>query len=185
MRKERAKATNDIKEVSNADAIKLMFSKHRESAEKLDYFLCGISAALFAYIGEKFTPSKDFHASEILIMSALLFLSLGFYAGCRRILICNSAVRENQKQFESEELAARMIAKLKNCGEVYVTDNDEQVPRAEAIIAKDNLLDEVEHFKQTRAFCETMQMRYASERDFLVFGGFVLIVLSKFLQWFE
>ncbi len=35
-----------------------VYGHYREAEQKLDYFVCGISGALFAYLGQHYIPHK-------------------------------------------------------------------------------------------------------------------------------
>jgi hypothetical protein len=94
------------------DQIKDLFTKQHASNERLDYFMCGVAGALFAYTGQTFTPEKlSFYACIATIVS-LLLLSLSFYCGYRRILAQNSITRSNHKEIATCDLIKTMFERI-------------------------------------------------------------------------
>jgi hypothetical protein len=62
------------------DQIKDLFTKQHASNEKLDYFMCSVAGALFAYIGQTFTPEKLPTKCCIVSILSLILLSYPFTA---------------------------------------------------------------------------------------------------------
>jgi hypothetical protein len=52
-----------------------LFSKSHDSNEKFDYFMCSVAGALFAYLGQTFTPEKLSLKCCIATFAALIFFS--------------------------------------------------------------------------------------------------------------
>jgi hypothetical protein len=57
-----------------------LFSKEHAASERFDYFVCGIAGALFAYIGQAYTP-HTFGSRYYYLMPAALLLTVSFLFG--------------------------------------------------------------------------------------------------------
>jgi hypothetical protein len=100
-----------------SDSIEVYRRSH-EAAEKLDYFICGVGGALFAYIGQNYIPHKLEFGISLLEPLALIFLAGAFFAGLKRIETCNAQTNINHEQLklndESKELIKLIGPLLKN-----------------------------------------------------------------------
>jgi hypothetical protein len=113
-----------------------LYKAHRESSEKFDYFVCGVSGALFAYLGQKFdgtTPVLAF----ILEVAALGALATSFYYGLKRVEISVTCPRGNYRQAEAAAAKKSIFGTL-NEGKIVTRgragkDSVQFVERAEGV----------------------------------------------------
>jgi hypothetical protein len=82
----------------------------QESSDKFDYFICGVSGSLFAYIAQTYTPQR-FETLPIEPL-ALLFLALSFYTGAVRIETANTMKLLNHEMLDASEKAGEMTKAL-------------------------------------------------------------------------
>ncbi len=104
-----------------------MYGKAHEGSEKFDYFVCGISGALFAYIGQQYTPHKIEFSLSLLEPLSLVFLLLSFYAGLKRIETVNKCTMVNHKILEAAESARNLADQLREAGESFCDPADGRV----------------------------------------------------------
>jgi len=83
------------------------------SVEKFDYFVCSVAGALFAYVGQNYTPHKLDSTYSVLTPLALVYLILSFGFGFRRIYIANIAKKLN-KEFVKEHGDCIHLTKIIN-----------------------------------------------------------------------
>lgn len=62
-----------------------VFHNLKSSEQKFEYFMLGVSVALFAYIGEKYIPQKISFSQNTFELLALIFLVISIFAGFKRI----------------------------------------------------------------------------------------------------
>lgn len=62
-----------------------VFNRMKESQMKFDYFIVGLSSALFAYLGEKFSPQPISLSSNTIELAALICLAVSVMAGLKRV----------------------------------------------------------------------------------------------------
>lgn len=173
------------------DQIKDLFTKQHASNERLDYFMCGVAGALFAYTGQTFAPEKlSFYACIVTIVS-LLLLSLSFYCAYRRIQSQNSVTRGNRMEIETCNLIKTMFERIvefennesrglrgtitNEMGEPYTLDR----LKAEKKTEENSLIEIRENILADRS----LYIKYGVERDASLIIGFVAILAAKILQW--
>jgi hypothetical protein len=88
-----------------------LFKAHRESSEKFDYFVCGVSGALFAYLGQKFDGTTPILAFSF-ELAALGALATSFYYGLKRIELSITCLGGNYRQAEAAEAKKSIIGTL-------------------------------------------------------------------------
>lgn len=78
----------------NASRSDRLYEIGREAGEKYDYFMAGLAAALTAYLGENFNPSRaSWLVADVLEALAILILIASVAAGIKRIAIANRLLR--------------------------------------------------------------------------------------------
>ncbi|HZF02011.1 MAG TPA: hypothetical protein VE344_08965 [Methylomirabilota bacterium] len=81
----------------NSKASLTLHEKSLASVEKFDYFLCGFAGALFAYIGQNYTPHKFDNWFYYLIPLALVCLTVSLAFGLRRLQLSIAITELNKK----------------------------------------------------------------------------------------
>lgn len=82
---------------------------YREAAEKLDYFLVGLSAALAGYLGQQISLNRiGFNGPTAELVSVILF-GLSMVAGIRRIEWMVAGLAKNQEMLRHGESAGSLV----------------------------------------------------------------------------
>ena len=154
-----------------SDSIEVYRRSH-EAAEKLDYFICGVAGALFAYIGQNYIPRKLEFGISLLEPLALIFLAGAFFAGLKRIEVCSAQTSINHDQLklndEAKELIKLIGPSLEN-KDLFQSQPDRNIFQTENL---KKLLNKV-YLKNSR---------YYKLRNRLLALGFGAIFLSKLLS---
>jgi hypothetical protein len=165
-----------------------LHEKSLASVEKLDYFLCGFAGALFAYIGQNYTPHKLDNWFYFLIPLSLFSLTASLAFGLRRLQLSIAVVELNKKvvsvfeecQSINDELA-KHIEKKELSSSVNILTG-EKLNSLELIeLQKTNR----EKAKQDKLKAEVKIKRantYGSFQNIFLIIGFLLILASKILQ---
>jgi len=156
-----------------------------QSIEKFDYFICGLAGALFAYIGEHYSPRKlDFGISALEPM-ALFFLASSFLFGLKRIEWNTCVKKVNAAMLDAAEKAGstiEVLSKPRTTG-VYINSETGDAYDAEALRRRHAV-----YLKQRADLEPTLNKamrkanRYYEIRDILLLLGFLMIFLAKILQ---
>ena len=64
-----------------------VFKSVTESQQKFDYFLLGLTTALFAYVGEKFSPQAFSFSPNTCELLALMFFLISIFASIKRLTL--------------------------------------------------------------------------------------------------
>jgi hypothetical protein len=80
-----------------------LFSREHAAGEKFDYFICSIAGALFAYIGQSYTPHRFDSWYYLLIPLALLSLTISLLFGLLLIKISKEITRLNKEYISCVE----------------------------------------------------------------------------------
>jgi hypothetical protein len=89
-----------------------IYEKEHASVQKLDYFLCGFAGALFAYIGQNYTPHKLDNWFYCLMPLALFCLTISLGFGLRRLQISNDVTKLNKEIVLAYETCESIHAQL-------------------------------------------------------------------------
>jgi hypothetical protein len=80
-----------------------LYHKEYESFQKLDYFICGVAGALFAYIAQTYTPHVLNSWFYFLTPAALLSLTICFGCGLRGMQLSNETAKLNRESHFAAE----------------------------------------------------------------------------------
>ena len=80
-----------------------VFKTLKNSEQKFEYFMLGMTVALFAYIGEKYTPQPISFSQNTFELSALLLLVISIIVGFKRIEMNIVSQRLNYNNLHSSE----------------------------------------------------------------------------------
>ncbi len=160
-----------------------VFGISQEAQGKLDYFLCGVTGALFAYLGEHYIPRRLEPDATCLEPLALLFLMCAFFAGIKRLEHSGLAKQFNYEMLDAAEKAGKYTKALSE-GPVGVVYNEEggQITNQSAIAVKR------QEYMDNQAIGESL-MRKAGEksgfyyrvRNRLLYLGFLTVLAAKLL----
>lgn len=173
------------------DQIKDLFTKQHASNEKLDYFMCSVAGALFAYMGQTFAPEKLKIYTCVITIVSLLLLSFAFYCAYRRIQTQNSVTRGNRMEIEACNLIQKMFASI-----TEFEDNERRGlhgnitnEMGEPYTLERLKMEKVEKEKELNEILVTIEtdrlscVSYGAWRDGLLLLGFVAILVAKVFQW--
>lgn len=88
------------------------FGRYHEGEQKLDYFICGVAGALFAYIGQHYIPRKLHLDASVLEPMALLFIGASFFFALKRIGNTVLLMRVNHLMLHAAENAGKITGAL-------------------------------------------------------------------------
>lgn len=160
-----------------------LFKKANESREKLDYFMCSVAGALFAYAVQNYTPRKIAWDSSILEPLALACLVFGFFAGIRRIehtILVTHLNAESLHSSESAGSATEVLMKSQGASGPFFNTDTGDVYDAESLLKAR---------AQAQAFRDEVNKRLKQEvkrtkrwyelRNGFILGGFILLLTAK------
>lgn len=170
-----------------ADRSVELFKEMSVSMQKFDYFVLGISIALFAYLGKDFKPVQfglNVGTFELLALTSL-FISIVF--GYLRIK-CDLTIKSlNFNTLSLGEMRGALTEALLTPGPKYNAETGDVIDRNKAVI-------EIEMFKEiidkNRSILKSKQdssVLLSTCRDISLGIGFFSILLTKYfdliLQW--
>jgi hypothetical protein len=159
-----------------------LFSKEHSSSEKFDYFVCSVAGALFAYIGQTYTPHTFDSWFYYLTPIALLALTLCFCCGFILIKMSNDITRLNKVLYLEMEEGER-LTKLLRTDQKEFTNSYGVVASRESIEKERNEeLDSAEEIRKEINSKDEKAAKWIYGRNSLLALGFILILLSKVLQ---
>ena len=173
------------------DQIKDLFTKQHASNEKLDYFMCSVAGALFAYMGQTFAPEKLQIYTCVTTIVSLLLLSFSFYCAYRRIQTQNAVTRGNRMEIEACNLIQKMFASITEfennerrglCGNI-TNEMGEHYTLERLKMEKAEKEKELNAIRETIEADRLSHISYGVWRDGLLLFGFVAILVAKVFQW--
>jgi hypothetical protein len=165
-----------------------VFEMHQKGSQKLDYFLCSIAGALFAYITQTYSPQKLDNIFSILQTAALLILSVSFYAGIRRIQYANAMFRYNHDMLCANQDVVKLDALL-NLPEKHSSFRNQSTGQTESRLQIEqkrlSRIEDAGAAEQLMAKARKKLARHGQSQLRLLFLGFLAILVSKILQPYE
>jgi len=159
----------------------------QDSIVKFDYFVCGVSGAIFAYIIRDYSPHRLQWGIDLLEPASLIFLAASFFTGLKRIEAYNLCVHCTHDITAAGERAERLTAELKKGNsDIFIGDQDgRNYSRQEIVAQRDAFL--VRKDALTRHLDKVnrkVKLRYNLRNIFLLLG-FLTIFFSKVLLPYE
>jgi hypothetical protein len=171
--------------MSDLFSAKDLFSREHSSKEKFDYFICSVAGALFAYIGQTYTPHKLDSWFYYLTPLALFLLALSFACGLIRIYVSNDVIKLNKYIMRNFEDCISISEELRK-GSTTFTDHAGNVLSRKDLedkrVLKNKLIKHDESQIQSR---NTIARLLGVGRDLFLTFGFILILGSKILQPYQ
>ena len=154
-------------------------SQWRDSAEKFDYFILGVTCALCAFISQTYKPERVGFNAGTLELIALLVLVLAVVAGFRRIERSLQATAINHRVLHAYEARGGMVAKLPE-GRTLLNEATGEFYSPEAAIRRvADLTKEIKHFEaQLGPVQQSAQVKYHL-RNGLTLGGFLCLLGAR------
>lgn len=152
----------------------------RQSSEKFDYFVTGITGALCAYISQTFKPEQISFSPNTLELVSLLILVGSVYAGFKRIESAVETHRHNHHSLHLSEQTGQLMSKFE--GQHLLNEATGEILPAEQVVAK------IKYLKKIQPEVESLAETAAQEagtwytwRNRLLASGFCLLVAAKVL----
>jgi len=165
-----------------------LFEKEHEATAKFDYFITTIAGALFAYIGQTYTPHKFDCWYYFIIPLALILLTACFYLGCKVLLGNTETTRLNKEVAQAHEQCENINIQLNKFPKnpVFPDSLGRDVPRTEMEQRVRGLNQKIKTTKAA-ALAKMEKVEFIIKwRNFFLFIGFILILVAKFSQpYFE
>jgi hypothetical protein len=158
------------------------------SIEKFDYFICGVTGALFAYLSQTYQPHKIEDAFSILQISSLLLLAVSFYAGIKRIQFFILMTRINHEFLSASEAAGKITTSLFEYpgANVFHNQGSGELKKPDDLERKRE--DDLRRAKELEASFPLVRrkaIRYGRVRETFLLLGFLTILVSKVAQPYQ
>lgn len=156
-----------------------LYSSWRESTEKFDYFMLGVTCALCAYISQNYQPAKVGLNPGTLELGALLVLVLGTVTGFRRIERTLQATSINHRLLHAYEARGALVSEMAD-GKPLLNQSTGQVYTPEAaqahVVALSNSIDALE---REIAPVKRDALKQYRLRNGLTLAGFLLLLAAR------
>lgn len=157
-----------------------LFAHHVEATEKFDYFICGVTGAIFAYVVQHYTPSKLAFSPSVLEPVGLVLLVAAFFVGLKRIEVLVSSRRGNYLIAQAGEQAnAALKAQFSNDipirGGTVVSAESAEAQRHRAIKEREAL-------EKKMDVVSKKGMLLYRWRNYLLMAGFIALLAAKILE---
>jgi hypothetical protein len=164
-----------------------VYFKYQESAEKLDYFVCGVAGALFAYAGQNFAPRKLDSVISLLEPLALCFLVAAFFTGIKRIEASINLKKLNHIMLDAGEKAGAAAGAAadarKTGGTSYYNEHGGEVFGVETIAKKHEWQRGLHDAAEAEIEVAIRKANtFYTLRNCLLIAGFVALLAAKLLQ---
>lgn len=159
-----------------------VFSGFREAQQKFDYFVTGISGALFAYIAQTYTPERIAFSPAILEPASLVCLAVSFFLGVRRIATYVTTVKLNHDMLDHGEKAGSCTDAMLNGGHtMFDRQSGEVASRHDFEVQRQFHMKQAESARIDMELASSRFERIGYHRDWWLYCGFGAIFLSKIL----
>jgi hypothetical protein len=154
----------------------------QESQHKFDYFITGITGAIFAYVSQAYVPHRIGLDYSVIEPIAMLFLAASFFMGLKRIESTAAVIRLNHKMLQASEKAASITDKVGQPGTgIFVHNSGNEFTREQLIERRKMHLAEAEAAESLMQSLVSRGSRYYVLRDWSLVAGFLAIVVAKIL----
>jgi hypothetical protein len=161
----------------------IAFEGYREGIQKFDYFVSGLTGAIFAYVAQTYSPKQlGFGASSIEPL-ALVLLAISFFIGLKRIESSNVMMRVNHEMLDASEKAGQAATAL-DSGMALARDalSGKIVSRDQLEFNRRYQMDRSEKAAEALQAVRAKGDRHYRHRDLFLILGFIAILLAKILQ---
>ena len=156
-----------------------LYATWRDSTEKFDYFILGVTGALCAFISQTYKPVKIGINAGTLEVIALLILVLAVVAGFRRLEKTLLITAINHQELHAYEARGGMVANLKPDQQI-LNQATGQVFSPEAATKRiAELTESIEQLQRQVAPIQQVAERHYHARNYLTLIGFLLVVAAK------
>jgi hypothetical protein len=153
---------------------------HQESSEKFDYFMSGVTGALFAYLGQALDYSSHWIAFWT-GMATLGALAVSFYYGLKRIELAvtlkGGDIRTNRANEDIQYLTERMFKKE------MIFRGGERITEEMACQIVDDARQEISQTNKTLKVWGDIALKLYRKRNLWLFIGFGLLISERILKF--
>jgi hypothetical protein len=155
---------------------------------KFDYFVCGVSGALFAYIAQTYSPQKIELGVSLLMPLSLIFLAGSFYCGLKRIEKSNVLTKINYSMLNAAEKAGEATKGLSSefkSEKIYNELSGEIYSRQELLTRRAKFMEAAAKYEADFDKVQKSASNLYKFRDAFLLLGFLTILAAKLLQPYE
>ena len=161
-----------------------LFKRGTDAGDKFDYFVCGVTGAVFSYEIQHYLPQKIGWHFYLLEPLSLLLLVLAFFFGLRRLATSSLAARLNHRLIDVEDKIEQLCGILDDPkSHKDLSREPVDVPRIQELHRQH--LEARTKLSQLLSGVEIKASKYYKLRDGFLLFGFAAIFLAKVLQPYE
>jgi hypothetical protein len=163
------------------------YENWREAATRFDYFVLGFIAALTAYIGQSFRPTRlvwAINSANLELLSLALLVS-AVVAGFKRAETNVEIFRLNHEYLHSLEGRGAMAEVLRNPAPAFNAQTGDPVPHEHAAARYSQLGQRADRIQQVLDQAASRSLRMYKLRNWLFAAGFVSLVVSRILGAYQ
>jgi len=160
-----------------------LYSKERASGEKFDYYICSAAGALFAYIGQTYTPHAFDSWYYYLMPIALFTLTVCFGIGLWTINISKHVTTLNKEVVLLLEESTQILELLQTSdGDFFDSPKQKRATRAELTTKVETNRTSMDEMR-SEAMARIQRADWLNVvRNLSLIFGFLLILAAKVLQ---
>lgn len=151
-----------------------LYKRGQEAVEKFDYFVCGVTGAVFSYEIHNYSPEKlrfDFSLFEPL---SLLLLAVAFIFGLKRLSTASLAANLNHRLIDVQDKAEQCARILEHPERGRdLAGNPIDVPAMKKL--HQGFLDEWQKLNEPLSLADKKAKMYYKCRDRFLIAGFAAI----------
>jgi hypothetical protein len=160
-----------------------LFSKEHAATQKFDYFICSVAGALFAYIGQTYTPQRLESIPQWFIPAALLCLALCLLFGLIVIHQSNAVTKYNKESLQAYEIHTSIESKFESSPQSQQFRYEgKQRTRSELLAFSEKELKNSKDIEDKALKLMKVTEVIVFFRNVLLILGFLLILTSKVWQ---
>ena len=158
----------------------MTFAGARDGQQKFDYFVTGLTGALFAYVAQTYVPKRIGFDAATLEPLALTFLAASFFLGLRRIETTIRVMSLNHEMLDSSEKAGRMTeAMAKGVTRGFNPHSGAFIEPGEIPRRRAELMSRARAAEKALLKAIERGSTHYKSRNLLLVGGFAAFILSK------
>jgi len=161
----------------------LVYDQYRKAEEKFDYFVIGVAAALFAYVGQHLQAERLGANSYTIQVASMLFLIASVAAGFQRIQKGVTAIRTSHLMLEDQTMIARFRAAT-TASATTITRNEltgEVLDHAKMAREIERLQESVRMHKRVLDMFSNRLSTFYKIRNITLYIGFLGLLVAKII----
>ena len=156
------------------------FEYHREGAQRFDYFIAGLTGAVFAYLVQNYVPSKLDFNPHLFDLIGLISLIISFYLGLKRIEMSVVGMRLNTEMLDASEKAGVLTNAMANGDDLGFNMQSGAIINAGDIpLMRETYMHSSKTAREALEKIATKSGRYYKWRNRFLFAGFMAILVGK------